>query len=66
MTESEQKVVVIGGGGAGFSVVQTLREEGFGGQICLISSEAYLPYDRPRLSNVYGVEYEYNQLRDSA
>ena len=31
MTESEQKVVVIGGGGAGFSVVQTLREEGFGG-----------------------------------
>ena len=33
MTVSEQKVVVIGGGGAGFNVVQTLREEGFGGEI---------------------------------
>ena len=66
MTESLNKVVVVGGGAAGFSVLQTLRQEGFTGQITLISSESYLPYDRPRLSKVYGVEHKDIKLRDKS
>ena len=62
--DMENKVVVIGGGGAGFSVVQTLREEGFTGQVTLVSSESYLPYDRTRLSKGYGWEHGDPVLRD--
>ena len=62
--DMENKVVVIGGGGAGFSVVQTLREEGFTGQVTLVSSESYLPYDRTRLSKGYEWEHRDLVLRD--
>ena len=49
MINDTNKVVVIGGGAAGFSAVKTLREENFTRQITLISSEQ-LPYDRTQLS----------------
>ena len=48
-----RKFVIIGGGAAGFSAVQTLREEGFKGEIVFISQEGRLPYDRPNLSKDY-------------
>ena len=66
MTEDAGKVVVIGGGGAGFNVVKTLREEGYGGPVSLISAEHCLPYDRPRLSKVFRVEHKDIELRDAA
>jgi len=48
-----RKFVIIGGGAAGFSAVQTLREEGYRGEIVFITQENRLPYDRPNLSKDY-------------
>ncbi|HVJ54173.1 MAG TPA: FAD-dependent oxidoreductase [Aliidongia sp.] len=42
--------LIVGAGAAGFSAAQTLRQEGFGGRIVLISREQALPYDRTILS----------------
>ncbi len=42
--------VVIDGGLAGASAVETLRSEGATGSILLLSEEAQLPYQRPPLS----------------
>ena len=40
----ERVFVIVGGGPAGLSAVQTLREEGYTGHIRLISKEDHLPY----------------------
>jgi 3-phenylpropionate/trans-cinnamate dioxygenase ferredoxin reductase subunit len=42
--------VVVGGGLAGAKAVETLRAEGFDGQVTLIGAEAERPYERPPLS----------------
>jgi 3-phenylpropionate/trans-cinnamate dioxygenase ferredoxin reductase component len=46
-------MVIIGGGKAGGSAAATLREEGFGGPVVLISREPELPFGRPPLSKTY-------------
>jgi len=46
----DTKVVVVGGGAAGHTAIQTLRKGMFKGKIVLLSSEDVLPYDRPKLS----------------
>jgi 3-phenylpropionate/trans-cinnamate dioxygenase ferredoxin reductase subunit len=43
-------IVVVGGGLAGVTAVETLREEGYTGSIALVGAEAELPYERPQLS----------------
>jgi 3-phenylpropionate/trans-cinnamate dioxygenase ferredoxin reductase component len=45
--------IIVGGGMAGASAAQTLREEGFDGEITLLSQEPNLPYERPPLSKDY-------------
>lgn len=52
-TRDERLFVIIGGGAAGYSAAQTLREDGFTGHLVLIASENRLPYDRPNLSKEY-------------
>jgi 3-phenylpropionate/trans-cinnamate dioxygenase ferredoxin reductase subunit len=47
------KVVIIGTGHAGIQAAATLREEGFEGEIVLISDESDLPYQKPPLSKGY-------------
>lgn len=42
--------VIVGGGAAGLTAAETLRQEGFTGRVILVSGETYLPYDRPVLS----------------
>ena len=42
--------VIVGGGAAGLTAAETLRQEGFTGRILLVSAENHLPYDRPVLS----------------
>jgi len=53
---NEKTAVVIGGGGAGASCVETLRQQGFTGHIILVSQEKHLPYDRPKLSKALDAE----------
>ena len=48
-----RQFVIIGAGAAGYSAAQTLREEGFRGQIVMITREERAPYDRPNLSKDY-------------
>ena len=47
------RVVVIGAGQAGASLVAKLRAEGFVGAITLVGGEAVPPYQRPPLSKAY-------------
>jgi 3-phenylpropionate/trans-cinnamate dioxygenase ferredoxin reductase subunit len=44
------KVVVVGASLAGLRAAQTLRAEGFDGELTLVGAENHLPYDRPPLS----------------
>ena len=46
-------VVIIGGGGAGLVAADTLRREGYGGPISIISADDEPPCDRPNLSKDY-------------
>lgn len=50
--ENPASYVIIGGGGAGASCAETLRQEGFTGRVILINQESNLPYDRPKLSKL--------------
>ncbi|KAL9578541.1 MAG: hypothetical protein Q9203_007057 [Teloschistes exilis] len=48
--QGKEKVVVVGGGSGAMGTVQALREQGFNGDISMISKEPYLPIDRTKLS----------------
>ncbi|KAF2357821.1 FAD/NAD(P)-binding domain [Trinorchestia longiramus] len=43
-------IVVVGGGAAGNSCVEGLRQEGFTGRVVMVCGESALPYDRPKIS----------------
>jgi 3-phenylpropionate/trans-cinnamate dioxygenase ferredoxin reductase component len=45
--------VIVGGGLAGAKAAETLRAEGYGGEVVLVSAEAERPYERPPLSKGY-------------
>lgn len=46
-------IVVIGGGAAGHAAAETLRHEGYSGEVVMLSADADLPCDRPNLSKGY-------------
>jgi len=51
--EAGAAIVIIGGGLAGGNAAVTLREEGFGGRVVIISREPTVPLGRPPLSKTY-------------
>jgi len=46
-------MVIVGGGKAGGTAAATLRDEGFGGRVVIISQEPGIPFGRPPLSKTY-------------
>src|SRR5512145_405501 len=60
------KIVIIGGGAAGFAAAQMLRQTGYQNSIAMLSAEENLPYDRPNLSKDYlagTIPFNYVPLR---
>jgi NADPH-dependent 2,4-dienoyl-CoA reductase/sulfur reductase-like enzyme/nitrite reductase/ring-hydroxylating ferredoxin subunit len=47
------RIVIVGGGAAGFAAAEMLRRQEFRGSIVMLSSEASAPVDRPNLSKDY-------------
>lgn len=61
-----RRVAIVGGSLAAVHAAEVLREEGFEGEITLVSAEEHLPYDRPPLSKEAlsnGVDIEKLYLR---
>jgi 3-phenylpropionate/trans-cinnamate dioxygenase ferredoxin reductase subunit len=49
----QETIVVVGTGHAAAQVVDSLRREGFGGQLVMVGEEPNLPYQRPPLSKKF-------------
>jgi NADPH-dependent 2,4-dienoyl-CoA reductase/sulfur reductase-like enzyme/nitrite reductase/ring-hydroxylating ferredoxin subunit len=47
------KIVIVGGGAAGFAAAEMLRRRDYGGSIVMVSHDAAPPVDRPNLSKDY-------------
>jgi NADPH-dependent 2,4-dienoyl-CoA reductase/sulfur reductase-like enzyme/nitrite reductase/ring-hydroxylating ferredoxin subunit len=47
------RIVIVGGGAAGFAAAEMLRRQEFQGQIVMLSNDAAPPVDRPNLSKDY-------------
>ena len=47
------KIVIVGGGAAGFAAAEMLRRQEFRGSIVMLSNDAAPPVDRPNLSKDY-------------
>lgn len=51
--DAPERIVIVGGGAAGFAAAEQLRRVGYGGGIVMLSAEDAGPVDRPNLSKDY-------------
>jgi len=66
--DGPRRVVIVGGGAAGFAAAEMLRREGFDGSLTMLSADADAPYDRPNCSKDYlsgEAPAEWMPLRDA-
>lgn len=64
-----RRVVIVGGGAAGFAAAEMLRRRGFDGALTLLSADTDAPYDRPNCSKDYlagQAPAEWMPLRDES
>ena len=52
-TGGPEKIVIVGGGAAGFAAAETLRRANYQGSIVMLSNDDASPVDRPNLSKDY-------------
>jgi NADH dehydrogenase FAD-containing subunit/nitrite reductase/ring-hydroxylating ferredoxin subunit len=62
----KRRFVIIGGGPAGLSAAESLRQGGYTGEILILSSDKYVPYDRTSLSKFIPKVVDYVLLRSPA
>lgn len=68
-SSSTEKVVIVGGGAGGFAAAEMLRRRGYPGDVIMLSSDAYAPYDRPNCSKDFlsgDAPLEWMPLRDES
>ena len=57
--DDKRRFLIIGGGPAGQSCAESLRQAGFEGEITIVTKENYLPYNRTVLSkNIFNTNIE--------
>jgi NADPH-dependent 2,4-dienoyl-CoA reductase/sulfur reductase-like enzyme/nitrite reductase/ring-hydroxylating ferredoxin subunit len=50
---ANERIVIVGGGAAGFAAAEILRRRGFKGSVTMLSNDSAAPVDRPNLSKDY-------------